>query len=604
MRRFLKYAYWAITLQLSGRLRQQRVISRIRSGGLFDEEYYALWNPELETSSTDLITHYVFHGAAEGRDPHPLFSTQHYLTKHSTALRVEENPLDHFLRVGYGEGLSPHPNLDAESSALEGIEIPVGSPNELFAFADDSALLEAELEKQNRYAGFTHLDDFVQLTVDSCVLISGSKVFLTGWLVDPQSAICTLRLCCGAAASDNILPIATRYDRRDVALALEHKSFKDGLRGVGFSVLLDLPNENSPAQEIRLIGQMANGQTFMIGVPNVLRDQNTRQLADRFFAEFSVDHSGVRPRLGAVGRALQSCIALKEPSKHTAGNGASKTYGTAVDNPEVSIIVQLDEHLDSVEYQLSQFASDPDFCRSELVYVMSESHNVDSARRKCEDWYGIFRVPFRLESRDGRPSIAESSNVIIRSARAKLVLLLGAKVIPRASGWLSELCRVYASLEDPGPVAPLLTQQDGSVECCGVEFETHPGMSGLWLHARPLQGLPTELAGLPQQPRVVASVSGECMMISRSRYLELSGLDEGYLGQGVVVSDLCMKAYANGFRSYLVPTVSLYSLGGEATTWRSGSEDKEGFFDCWQFSTRWDASIREVMSHSRISLES
>ena len=604
MMRFLKYVYWAITLQLLGRLRQQRAISRIRNSGLFDEGYYALWNPELETDSTDLITHYVFHGAAEGRDPHPLFSTQYYLAEHSAALRAKENPLDHFVRVGYGEGLSPHPNLDAESSALEGIEIPVGSPNELFAFADDSALLESELEKQNRYAGFTHLDDFVQLTVDSCVLISGSKVFLTGWLVDPQSAICTLRLCCGAAASDNILPIATRYDRRDVALALEHKSFKDGLRGVGFSVLLDLPNENSPAQEIRLIGQMANGQTFMIGVPNVLRDQNTRQLADRFFAEFSVDHSGVRPRLGAVGRALQSSIEVKESRESKSGNRESKTYGTTVDSPEVSIIVQLDDRLDSVEYQLSQFASDPDFCRSELVYVMNESHNVDSARRKCEDWYGIFRIPFRLESRDGRPSVAESSNQIIRSARAKLVLLLGSNVIPGASGWLSELCGVYASLEAAGPIAPLLTQQDGSIECCGVEFEAHPAIPDLWLHARPLQGLPTELAGLPQQPRVVASVSEACMMISRSRYLELGGLDEGYLGQGVVVSDLCMKAYANGLCSYLVPTVALYSLGGEENTWRSGSEDRGQVFDCWQFSTRWDASIREVMSHSRLSLKS
>ena len=315
MRRFLKYAYWALTLQLSGRIRQQRAIFRIRSSGLFDEEYYALWNPEVETDSTDLITHYVFHGAAEGRDPHPLFSTQYYMAEHSAALRVKENPLDHFVRVGRGEGLSSHPNLDADSLTLEGVGTPFGSSNELFAFAlaDGSAFLEAELEKQNRYAGFTHLEDFVQLAVDSCVLISGSKIFLTGWLIDPQSAICTLRLCWGAAASDNILPIATRYDRRDVALAFERESFNGGLRSVGFSALLDfdLWGENSPAQELRLVGQMVNGQTFMMGVPNVLRDQNTRELADRFFAEFSVDHSGASPRLGAVGRALQSSIAVK-----------------------------------------------------------------------------------------------------------------------------------------------------------------------------------------------------------------------------------------------------------------------------------------------------
>ncbi|MCB1536048.1 MAG: hypothetical protein KDJ44_15355 [Rhodoblastus sp.] len=43
------------------------------------------------------LIHYVEHGAAESRDPHPLFSTQWYVQQTPDLAQSGENPLAHYL---------------------------------------------------------------------------------------------------------------------------------------------------------------------------------------------------------------------------------------------------------------------------------------------------------------------------------------------------------------------------------------------------------------------------------------------------------------------------------------------------------------------------
>ena len=77
----------------------------IEASGLFDAAYYRAQNPDVAATGADPAEHYLRHGAAEGRDPHPLFSTRFYLQHSPDA--GSDNPLLHYLEVGASEPFRP-----------------------------------------------------------------------------------------------------------------------------------------------------------------------------------------------------------------------------------------------------------------------------------------------------------------------------------------------------------------------------------------------------------------------------------------------------------------------------------------------------------------
>lgn len=80
---------------------------------LFDAEFYLGANPDVAAARMDPLKHYVKYGAAEGRQPHPLFDPAHYLAS-CPAARDAENPLLHFLEQR-GPWANPHPLFDCDA---------------------------------------------------------------------------------------------------------------------------------------------------------------------------------------------------------------------------------------------------------------------------------------------------------------------------------------------------------------------------------------------------------------------------------------------------------------------------------------------------------
>jgi hypothetical protein len=90
---------------------KQRINALRRSNPLFDAEYYLERNPDVRAAGIDPLTHYVKHGAAEGRDPSRFFDTKWYLRSNPDVAQSGMNPLNHFYRHGLAEGRNPHPQF-------------------------------------------------------------------------------------------------------------------------------------------------------------------------------------------------------------------------------------------------------------------------------------------------------------------------------------------------------------------------------------------------------------------------------------------------------------------------------------------------------------
>jgi len=79
---------------------------------IFNNQYYLEQCPDLADEKISPLVHYLNIGRREGRDPCYLFNTRYYLDRHGEMLEDGANPLMHYLKKGGKEGLDPHPGFD------------------------------------------------------------------------------------------------------------------------------------------------------------------------------------------------------------------------------------------------------------------------------------------------------------------------------------------------------------------------------------------------------------------------------------------------------------------------------------------------------------
>src|SRR5438045_3335038 len=92
-----------------------RTVRKIKK--LLDPKFYLRTNPDVARARMDPFKHYVQYGAAEGRQPHPLFDPAHYRASCSAAGiagNTADNPLLHFLEQT-GSWANPHPLFDCDA---------------------------------------------------------------------------------------------------------------------------------------------------------------------------------------------------------------------------------------------------------------------------------------------------------------------------------------------------------------------------------------------------------------------------------------------------------------------------------------------------------
>src|SRR4051794_2040091 len=105
---------------------QRLQLATLRNSGLLDEDWYAAQYPDVNLLGMEPTVHYLWIGAALGRDPGPGFSTQFYLHANPDVADAGLNPLFHYLSSGRDEGRLPLPTSNDWRSAATSTDRPVG----------------------------------------------------------------------------------------------------------------------------------------------------------------------------------------------------------------------------------------------------------------------------------------------------------------------------------------------------------------------------------------------------------------------------------------------------------------------------------------------
>jgi hypothetical protein len=92
-------------------LRRRHEVAVLAGSGLLDAGWYLRKYKDVAAAGMEPALHYWQSGAAEGRDPGPLFSTSHYLAMYPDIAAAGLNPVLHYLRAGAAEGRSIRPDM-------------------------------------------------------------------------------------------------------------------------------------------------------------------------------------------------------------------------------------------------------------------------------------------------------------------------------------------------------------------------------------------------------------------------------------------------------------------------------------------------------------
>jgi GT2 family glycosyltransferase len=150
---------------------------------------------------------------------------------------------------------------------------------------------------------------------------------------------------------------------------------------------------------------------------------------------------------------------------------------------------------------------------------------------------------------------AALNNHAARQARGEILVLLNDDTDPIRPDWLREMVS-HALRPDVGAVGAKLFYPDGRVQHAGVVLGP-----GLWPahQLRFADRLDPGPAGELALTRTVSTVTGACLALRRSVFLEVGGLDEK-LRVTFNDTDLCMRLGDHGYRIIWTPFAELFHL--------------------------------------------
>ncbi|MEE4174071.1 MAG: glycosyltransferase [Xanthomonadales bacterium] len=217
------------------------------------------------------------------------------------------------------------------------------------------------------------------------------------------------------------------------------------------------------------------------------------------------------------------------------------------DQPRVSIIVPVFNHLDHTTVCLASLAEVPSEIPFEVIVVDDESSDETGERLP-----GIEGLTYlRNEENQG---FIRSCNRGAAAARGAYVLFLNNDTQVR-EGWLDALVHTLESEPDAGLVGARLVYPDGTLqECGGMIFSDGSG----WNYGR---------GDDPDRPeyqavREVDYCSGACILLRRDLWESLEGFDERYLPAYYEDTDLAFRVRERGLKVYVQPRATIIHFEG------------------------------------------
>lgn len=223
-----------------------------------------------------------------------------------------------------------------------------------------------------------------------------------------------------------------------------------------------------------------------------------------------------------------------------------------IGNPKISIIIPNKDHLDDLKRCITSITEKSTYDNYEIIVVENNSVT-DEIFAYYEE---LKKNPdIHIVTYEGDFNYSAINNLGERYAAGEYVLLLNNDTQVITLDWMEELL-MYAQRSDVGAVGAKLYYEDNTIQHAGVVLGLGAHRTAGHSHYRVSSNNLGYMGRLCYAQDVMA-VTGACLMMRRSLFEELGGLDESF-AVSLNDVDLCIRAWKAGYLNVFTPFAELY----------------------------------------------
>ena len=235
--------------------------------------------------------------------------------------------------------------------------------------------------------------------------------------------------------------------------------------------------------------------------------------------------------------------------------------------PMISIIIPNKDHRDDLKRCVDSILNKSTYENYEILIVENNSTEAETFAyyKMLENQPKVRVITYEAE---GSFNYSKINNFAAKQAKGEYLLLLNndTKVITRE--WMEELL-MYAQRDDVGAVGAKLYYADNTIQHAGIVI----GLGAHHAAGHTHHLLPKENLGYMGRlcyAQDVTAVTGACLLVRKSRYEQVGGLDESFT---VALNDVdfCLRLRALGLLNIFTPFAELYHYES-----KSRGLDKDG----------------------------
>jgi GT2 family glycosyltransferase len=218
--------------------------------------------------------------------------------------------------------------------------------------------------------------------------------------------------------------------------------------------------------------------------------------------------------------------------------------------PKISILIPFRDRADLLGRCIASILNKTRYDNYEIILV----NNASSERKSLELVESLRSSPSIRILQDDRPfNYSQLNNFAAENSNGEYLCLLNSDTEVISDDWLEEMLG-YASVPDIGCVGAKLYYPGGSIQHAGLVLGIAGVASHLFLNSE--KDAPGYFGRLQVAANYTA-VTGACLMIKRSVYMQVGGLDEADLPVSCNDIDFCIKVQALGYRNVVTPFAEL-----------------------------------------------
>lgn len=254
--------------------------------------------------------------------------------------------------------------------------------------------------------------------------------------------------------------------------------------------------------------------------------------------------------------------------------------------PKISIVIPNKDHVEDLRRCITSIVEKSTWDNYEILVVENNS----SSREIFSYYEEISNNPrIRVLTCEGEFNYSRVNNFGVSQAEGEYVLLLNNDTQVITVNWMEELL-MYAQRPDVGAVGGKLYYEDKTIQHAGVVIGLGAHRTAGHVHYRQKRENLGYMGRLCYAQNLTA-VTGACLMVRKSVYEEVGGLDETF-AVSLNDVDFCLKLRAAGYLNVFTPFAELYhfesvSRGLDDEGERAARYDQEAA----RFREKWKAEL-------------